>query len=312
MWATRPGGGPSVLVPTRPLHVPCTNFGSIFCTLSTIEYYLPVRKHNPYLFYQLAQDIVGLDGLPKTGGMVVELFQPLYKAQGALRPFTEDGSLLPPSSKRAATALLKSISDLAVEKTDKGFAIVNRPINAQQIASVKAAIRNFETVLANDCPGLDVFVVDKKGIYDTSALLENADEAIKYTLSDLEQKTLSEDVYRDFREAGRCLALELSTAAGFHTARSVEAVVRRYWSSATGKEISRAPRLANCIDQLRKCNEDPKILDILDHFRDLHRNTLMHPDTFLEINEALRLFDIAKSAISAVATRIAVLGAPKK
>lgn len=48
-------------------------------------------------------------------------------------------------------------------------------------------------------------------------------------------------------------------------------------------------------------------MDILDHIRDLHRNTLMHPQAFLQMTEALRLFDIAKSAISAMAERMHIL-----
>jgi hypothetical protein len=53
-----------------------------------------------------------------------------------------------------------------------------------------------------------------------------------------------------------------------------------------------------------KASEDSKLLDILDHFRDLHPNTTMHPEAFLESPEALKLFDIAESGISAMADRI--------
>jgi hypothetical protein len=48
-------------------------------------------------------------------------------------------------------------------------------------------------------------------------------------------------------------------------------------------------------------------MDILDHVKDLHRNTLMHPDVFLTSQESLRLFDISKSAISAMSDRMAVI-----
>ena len=50
-------------------------------------------------------------------------------------------------------------------------------------------------------------------------------------------------------------------------------------------------------------------MEVLDHIRDLHRNTVMHPEAFLTMTEAQRLFDIAKSAISAMGDRINVLAA---
>ncbi len=65
--------------------------------------------------------------------------------------------------------------------------------------------------------------------------------------------------------------------------------------------------MAQCINELRASGEDEKLMDILDHVRDLHRNALMHPEVFLEMPEALRLFDISKSAISAVAERVCEL-----
>jgi hypothetical protein len=41
----------------------------------------------------------------------------------------------------------------------------------------------------------------------------------------------------------------------------------------------------------------------------LHRNPTMHPEVFYDIKEALALFDIAKSAIVAMAAEIAKLQA---
>src|SRR5206468_496698 len=119
---------------------------------------------------------------------------------------------------------------------------------------------------------------------------------------------LGDDAKKDFREAGKCLAFELPTAAGYHTMRATEAVLREYWLLVR-KPISgtRPPDMAPCINELRADGENPKLMDILDHIRDLHRNTLMHPEAFLTMKEALRLFDIAKSAISAMGDRIGEL-----
>ena len=270
-----------------------------------------MEKHNPYLFYQLSKGLAALQTLPAEGGMVTDLFFPIFEAQQSLRDFIGGTAVLSPSTKGSATALLKMVDSTAMEEKDGLFVVMNKPVSREQVSDMKRAVNNFEIVLSNDCPNLDIYSVAAKGIYSTPALLEQADVAIKSVLSVEEQGEISEDAYRDFREAGRCLALELSTASGFHVARSVESVVRRYWSKVTKKDPSRAPSLASCIEQLRKAQEDAKVLDVLDHFRDLHRNTLMHPEVFLGAHEAMRLFDIAKSAISAIAARMHAMDAPR-
>jgi len=104
------------------------------------------------------------------------------------------------------------------------------------------------------------------------------------------------------------LAFELATAAGFHTMRAVEAVLRDYWTLVKKPALgTKPPEMAQCINELRASGEDVKLMDILDHVRDLHRNTLMHPQAFLQMTEALRLFDISKSVISAMAEHMYLL-----
>ena len=44
-----------------------------------------------------------------------------------------------------------------------------------------------------------------------------------------------------------------------------------------------------------------------DQLRDLHRNPINHPEVFLEPSEALELFNISTSALSAMARDIARL-----
>jgi len=169
-----------------------------------------------------------------------------------------------------------------------------------------SALKEFETVFAAELPTFATYMVSKKGIYSTQDLTEQAELAI----DERARSVLSQDSLRDFREAGRCLAFELSTGAGFHTMRAVESVLRFYWSLVKKQAGGgKPPEMAQCIKELRADGEDPKLMDILDHIRDLHRNTIMHPEAFLEMTDALRLFDISKSAISAMGDRIKVLNA---
>jgi len=117
---------------------------------------------------------------------------------------------------------------------------------------------------------------------------------------------IDEQAKKDFREAGRCLAFELPTAAGFHAMRATESVLRQFYAQLTGKSAARK-EWATCINELVKAGADKKVMAILDQLRDLHRNPLMHPQDFLSMKQAIGLFDIAKSAIGSLAEEIITL-----
>ena|ERR1035438_8899019 len=171
--------------------------------------------------------------------------------------------------------------------------------------SITKAKEAFETVLAAELAALDTYHLDQQGIYKTSDLVDRADLAF----TEKSRKSIPDDAKKDFRESGRCLAFELPTASGFHATRAVEATLREYHKLRIPPTTTptKPPDMATCITQLKAAGEDPKLIDILDHVRDLHRNTIMHPQAFLTIEDALGLFDIAKSAISSMAGRIAAL-----
>jgi hypothetical protein len=124
---------------------------------------------------------------------------------------------------------------------------------------------------------------------------------------------------QDFHEAGRCLALDAPTACGYHVTRAVEAVLR-HWHALSFGEAARAEELTpetsqsapasiarrwvKCEQELIGAGASKSTVGILTQIRELHRNPLMHPEIFLTIEEAISLFDIAKSAIEAMGREI--------
>jgi hypothetical protein len=171
--------------------------------------------------------------------------------------------------------------------------------NAAMEGAERAA-RDFEAVLEKELLATHAYFVSPKGAYDTSILLERAEAAITESFLHL----LPEHAIQDFREAGRCLALEVPTASGYHATRSVEAVLRHWHhllikDSAAGEEgkpNSAALRWARLEADLVKHGAPKSTVGILTQIRELHRNPIMHPEIFLSIGEAMSLFDISKSA----------------
>lgn len=176
------------------------------------------------------------------------------------------------------------------------------------IADIGGQLDKFNVVLEAELASLGTYFVEQKGIYRTTDLLERAEEALGDSA-----EVIAENARKDFNQAGRCLALDLPTASAFHATRAIEAVLRQYHSLVMRRPADTTPaNMAVCIRELRAAGEDPKLLEILDHIRDLHRNTTMHPGVFLDTNEALRLFDVVKSAMNAMADRIRSLRRPAR
>jgi len=222
----------------------------------------------------------------------------LYEAEGALRG-TISSYISPLRASleggRVLLATLESYTNPGPEGPE-----LEKEISSYEIYRITNQAREFETVLGAELRIADAYFVAQKGLYSTTDLLERADIALDEDTA----RVLPTGAINDFRQAGRCLALELSTASGFHILRATESVLRTWYALVVPNAVAK-PNWAQCVEQLRKAGADKKTLAVVDQIRDLHRNELAHdPDVFLDVKAALRLFDIAKDAIIAMAEQI--------
>jgi hypothetical protein len=263
-----------------------------------------MKRVNQYTFYQLGMILHPLTTVEEGLSLPQSVWE-LNKARAWVEFVLENQLFRIVVCQSAAQKLVDAIDAVVPKKTSEFSAIdPKRELTWYEAYSIRSAASEFETVFAAELPTFDTYIVSKKGIYSTADLVERADMAFDESA----RTYLSEEVLSDFRQAGRCLAFELATGAGFHTMRAVEAVLRAYWRLVLKPTAgAKAPEMAVCINELRKAGESEKLMNILDDIRDLHRNTIMHPEAFLDMKDALRLFDVAKSAISAMADRIGEL-----
>ena len=99
-----------------------------------------------------------------------------------------------------------------------GFQILSDPaIPEWQWGIVVSALERFETIFREELGETATYYVPRKGIYATAALVEAADESFPIEIA----VVIPEKTKVDWRAAGRCLALNLLTASGFHVARAV-------------------------------------------------------------------------------------------
>lgn len=135
--------------------------------------------------------------------------------------------------------------------------------------------------------------------------IENCFAADAWTLISTEGK-------REFEECGKCLAMERYTAAGFHSLRGVECVIRQYIEAATGS-LPKKRDWGFYIQTLKDNGADPKLIAILDSIRSLDRNPLMHPEDWLDIDDAISIFTNSQTAVARLASGLKSLlpkGAP--
>lgn len=205
--------------------------------------------------------------------------------------------------KPAAIKLLKSIDDayapLKVPGADLSAGEV--PIDQEVFYRLTGAAREFEIVLLAELQQADTYFVSQKGIYSTFDLIERADSIFSRDV----QASLPEQARFDFTQAGKCLAFELPTAAGFHTMRAIESVIRAYHAALTSSDVDEKDRNWNrYIELLKASGADEGIVSYLHYIRKNHRNPVLHPATNLTFDEANALFSAALNAIVPMVTAI--------
>jgi len=197
------------------------------------------------------------------------------------------GSLL--TSRNLGNQLVAKIKRLA-EEEDK-----EKVFGPYEQVTLSRMFNEFKTVLLAELETLNAHFVTQKRGYDTNVLMGWAERIFP---PDLPAK--APDAVFDIREAGKCVAFELPTAAGFHLHRANEAILHRYYDAVTGGKPR--PGSRNIGDYLAKLKEhgvgDPRLLATLKDLKDLHRNPLIHPDQTLEsIDEAIGLMNGIHNAV---------------
>jgi hypothetical protein len=151
-------------------------------------------------------------------------------------------------------------------------------------------INQFETVLSAEMQSLDTYFVSQKGAFSTYDLIERAHIAIPESMRAL----LPVDARCDFDQAGKCVAFDLATAAGFHLVRGAESVLRGYYKEVTGVMPKIKDRNWGAFIKVLEKHPDasPKIIKLLRDLKDDYRNPILHPEITLTSANALIMFTV--------------------
>jgi hypothetical protein len=157
------------------------------------------------------------------------------------------------------------------------------------------AANRLETILLGEFAIQPTYHVWPKRAYNVETLVAKGEQIF----SEEVRKELQKEELYDAREAGRCLAFEIPTAAAFHIFRFAESLLRRYYEVVVGTLPKlKARNWGVYIKNLRACGADEKILLLLEQIKDTHRNPVIHPDEKMSLEQALSLIGIIDSAMT--------------
>ena len=259
-----------------------------------------IRISLPFIF-KLANDIEPLASLPEQQTTYGEIWVRLAIAEQTIRNLVE-GSLYSPYL-RTSYAAAQELLNILRSQISKSFE-QTRTIEPYETWAIRNSYSQYKIALLAELGALSSYFVTQKGGFDTVSLLAFGENLFPTDLG-----TKVPEAIFDAKEAGKCLAYEASTACGFHVFRITESVLRKYYSHVTGGAAAPKVRsLGVYVTALKKAGKgDEKILAALKQMTDLHRNPLIHPETILTVDEAIAIFGIARSAITAMLTVLPIV-----
>jgi hypothetical protein len=248
-----------------------------------------VRISIPYV-YNLHEALIPLADI-KQGDTVNDRIFAIFNAENLLDQFLRQ-SLWANSlrvCKQPGLALLDEIRSL-IGSDIKG----ENELEYWRVVSMQQQLARFRAVMEAEFMTTASYLVTGRRGYDIATLIEAAEMIFP---EELVRKV--PDVLFDLREAGKCIAFDLGTAAGFHLLRALETVIRAYWNAVMeGASLPANRNLGAYIREMEKAGKgDPKVLTALRQIKDHHRNELMHPEEKLNLDEAIAILGIVQSAI---------------
>jgi len=274
-----------------------------------------VERINQFDTYKLGQALAALVAFSEGNEDVhpQALFYHIWTAKAQIERLVRGHPVPLGTSKSTAENLLAQILGIHQEHYGDGFPDPNSaPIPAWRLGFLKVMIERFETVYGEEMAEAAAYVVPRRGIFYTPALVDAADECFpKDLLPYIPQKARDE-----WRSAGRCLAFNLLSASGFHVARAVEGTMEAYYqlfSSKPGTTLKTWGDYFDELEKIRKAGGSPipedKTLAEFRQMKDDYRNPIMHPRVVLTEGDTKMLFNNGESLIIAMAQEIAKIQA---
>ncbi len=242
-----------------------------------------------FSFYWMAGTVYPLESLP--AGMPLHMAaQKFAVARLGLEAFPSEAARLFPRTFEKAQELRGFINQTFFERQPP--MVTGQALTQYEADQFKALVTSLAISLKDESGHAYVLGVENQRCLSSYTLVERIEDCF----SSNSWEVLDKAAQREFEESGKCLALERYTGAGFHALRGVECVIRQYIVKLTGA-LPRKRDWGSYLQTLKDNSADANLLAVLDNIRTLDRNPLMHPEDWLDIDEAIGIFNISQTAI---------------
>ena len=252
-----------------------------------------MNRINCYSFYALGKLVGRLMSL-KPESQHIEIYMIAMRADAALRRLSNSDLPLP-ATEEAAKGFLQGLGVLnSLFEKEENENVSVLPSQLEMVfLGISKSLEALENVMSVELVRAPIYSVPLRGVFNTESLLDSADDVF----GDIKDK-VPEDAKADTRQAGRSLAFDLSTAAGFHIARALETVLvitMNAFGCSTPKESQR--NWGFYIRELDAHGLKKEAIHHLTQLKDLHRNPLIHPEITLTPTEAQQLWALCTTLI---------------
>jgi hypothetical protein len=179
-----------------------------------------------------------------------------------------------------------------------------RRMTAFEATRLRQSALDVSTTLQAESEGQIIFVTTPKR-FDMSRLLGEVGALMAPGVYD----ALPDIARHDFAEAGKCIAYELPTAAGFHLLRGTEDVLRWYYCSTVKRGRIDPLMWFSMTAHLSKRRAPPPavLLANLDNLRKSFRNPTQHPEMIYDIEEVQDLFALSIEVVSRMVRQVGIV-----
>jgi hypothetical protein len=252
-----------------------------------------------YYFYWLSISVTLMERI-KLGVPLAAVMQELGYARVALDGLKEASELaraFPRTAEQAQEIVCLIDSVLPPVGTEMSVSELARPFTDFEAQRMRVLCTHLPGCLRSEGQQGYVLKLEDQRSLSSYSLMENIDNCFANDAWSI----ISSDAKREFEECGKCLAMERYTASAFHSLRGVECVIRQYIEALSGS-LPKKRDWGFYIQTLKDHGADPKVTAVLDNIRTLDRNPLMHPELWLEQDEATAMFTISQTAVARLAS----------
>jgi hypothetical protein len=245
-----------------------------------------------YWFYWMSMSTYSLHAFPPEGIYLSHVSGYLGIARVAFENFGDTRTRAFPKTASVINDILAWINRIMPERKPLGPLGRNDFIPPSEVATLNNLLSSLITFLKDEAKHHYVLCIEDQRLLSAYSLVEHMDNCFPADC----WNTIADEAKREFGESGKCLAFERYTGAAFHALRGVECVIRQYIVKLTGSRPKKRD-WGHYIQVLKDNGADPALTAVLDNIRTLDRNPLMHPEDWLDIDEAIGVFTVSQTAI---------------